>query len=810
MHTKTFLRTLSVLLLLWQVLPAKAQQQPEEPGREIVKELYSGGRSINIGDSVFILLGICKNNFANRCHFIKSEFVSAPVAKPAEEKKADPFIKIHGNVLYNFSYRSYLDTPFAETDIMQHLVQTNLNFLLKGKYPVRMIISNRSSNSPYFRDATDVSLQFNRYQLLDSIKEDLRRKAEKMVDVKRLNALEQTYKNKLAAAQQMREWLSNPARMQEMIEEKEKQMRRSATEKLQPAATTEKIKETFPEAGEAEATFSKAQKIKGGIARFEDLRISDVLNDQKKKFTDSASAMAKDTLQALTAKIKDSSTEDKIKAKKKELQQLESEIKKDADKVKAEKKHVADSIAQIKREINSLNSGAGLYAFMKRNNMSKDSLTKGQRLLLSVNKIGIGRNWIDYSELTVKNVSLTGVNIEMNPAPYYVAVAAGKLNYRYRDFILKNNKTLPNQSLFLLRAGLGQKEKSNLIFTFYNGKKEVLNNISPGAASLSQRVLGVAVETRVALDANNYITAEVAKSSYGDNGVPQPAPAGLLRKALNVKTNTNMAYNLQLFSQYPATNTRITGYYRKTGKNFQSFNLYPTGSVQEAWMAKVNQSFWKRKLTVDAAVRKNDFVSPLAAATFNSKTVFKSLQAALRIPKYPFVFIGYYPSSQLSLSNGNVLTESQYNTLNATVSHNYRIKKIAMNTNAAFTKFYNSSTDTGFIYFNASSYTINHSIFLSPVQLQTSLGLTKQKNLNLLVLEQLVSCRVKNILTLSGSLKWNKLNNTENLFGGTAGAGLYLKKFGTLQFNYDKTYLPGYYRKLIPVDIGRMSFYREF
>jgi hypothetical protein len=36
------------------------------------------------------------------------------------------------------------------------------------------------------------------------------------------------------------------------------------------------------------------------------------------------------------------------------------------------------------------------------------------------------------------------------------------------------------------------------------------------------------------------------------------------------------------------------------------------------------------------------------------------------------------------------------------------------------------------------------------------------------------------------------------------------KKIGTIQLNYDKTFLPGYNKTLMPVDIGRMSFYRVF
>jgi hypothetical protein len=336
-----------------------------------------------------------------------------------------------------------------------------------------------------------------------------------------------------------------------------------------------------------------------------------------------------------------------------------------------------------------------------------------------------------------------------------------------------------------------------------------LNYTGNNNAASVQHLLGISAETRLALNEHNYIIAEIAKSSFQNAG-RQPAAAELIDKAFNWKIRSNEAYSIKLFSQNPKTDTKITAFYKKTGENFQSFNLYPTNVNFDAYMLRVNQYLWKRKINIDGAIRKNDFVSPVAAPSFSSKTIFKSVQASVRIKKYPFISVGYYPSSQLSLSNNNLLVENQYNTLNAVMSYSYQVKKTGMNTNAVFTKFYNKSSDTGFIYFNASSYTVNQSFYFSPFMFQGSVSMVDQQDVHLLTIEPLLSYQYKNIVTVSGSLKWNRLNNTETLFGGTAAINFYLKKFGTIQLNYDKTYIPGYNRELKPVDIGRASFFREF
>jgi hypothetical protein len=733
----------------------------------------------NTRDSIIFIRFACKNLFIYAVHFDKGE-TENPFTGPVKAATV-PFLTVHGNILYNFSYRSYIDTPFAEKDIMQHLVQTNLNLLIKGKYPLHVTLSNRMSNSPFFKNSLDANFEFNRNQLLSNIKADLRSKIPDMLHMEQIKNMDLKGIGKLEEIKALHDWLNSPARAQELIEEKERQIRRPLSVVPQVLASAGDLPGFPKHPGKATG------EIKGMISPRGKLNTTD-------------GPVKPDTA---------SSVYTKMSRKKEQLAELQKEGSQQLVKLNTLKKKMQDSVTQIKQEINNLKNGTELYAFMKRYHISKDSLTRAQRLLLSVNKIGVGRSWVDYSELTVKNISLTGVNIEMNPAPFYFAVAAGKLNYRFRDFILKNDRTVGEQSLYLVRAGIGQKEKNNLIFTFYNGKKDLLRNSNTNPAFALQKVLGFSAESRLAIDANNFIVAEIAKSSYLNNTF-QPSSSTLVGKAFDWKTRTNEAYCIKLFSQYPQTGTRITAYYKKLGENFQSFNLYPVGTNQESWMARVNQPFFKRKLLLEAGIRKNDFTSPVAAPSFDSKTIFKSFQATLRIPKYPFVTVGFYPSSQLSLSNNNLLTENQYNTLNAVVSHSYRIKKLSMNSNAVYTKFYNGGNDTGFIYFNAASYTVTQSLFINSLTIQSSAALTDQEGLHLFTLEQMLGYQFKNKINISGSLRWSRLNRVENLFGGTAGMGFYLKKIGTVQFNYDKTYLPGVNRKLIPVDMGSMSFYREF
>ncbi|HMK24826.1 MAG TPA: hypothetical protein VK483_02265, partial [Chitinophagaceae bacterium] len=219
---------------------------------------------------------------------------------------------------------------------------------------------------------------------------------------------------------------------------------------------------------------------------------------------------------------------------------------------------------------------------------------------------------------------------------------------------------------------------------------------------------------------------------------------------------------------------------------------------------------WKKKLVIDAGIRKNDFANPFITPGISSSTVFKSLQVSLRIPKYPSITVGYAPSSQLTVLDNHRLAENQYYTLNAVLSHSYKAKQVGMVTNAMFLKFYNNSPDTGFIYYNASSFAVTQIFYLKKLQLQSGLTVTDQQELRVLTLDQSASYQLKGWLSLAGGLNYNRVANNSTHWGASAGINLTVNKIGIIQMNYDKNYLPGTNRNLLPVQTGRISFYRSF
>lgn len=716
-------------------------------------------------DSLYYVVGPCKNNY----RIIPKEDYTPSLVIEQQQPLVAPLITIHGNVQYEYLYRSSIDTPFAQKNFSQHTLQTSIDLNFRNAYPVHVSFVARKSNSPYFDNITDVNFQFNQQAFLDKIKDRLKRNLPEVNPEQFLQKQAQLQQKKMEV-QDLRSWLSDPARIEEMVKQKEAMLRDKAGVHL-------------PDVEQTAASYGRS-------------------------YVESKLRNAKDSLSS----IADSSTVlQKIEKKQKELEEAEAEVRKLENELRSGGKHLEDSLDRIRQKIAQIKNPEELKNFLADHDMDSKNLPAGWKHLMNLKSIGIGRSWIDYSELTVKNISLTGVNVEVTPAPFYFAAAAGKVNYAFRDFIVKNRGNT-KQNLWLLRGGLGSREKNNIIFTYYDGRKALLNafndtlsgNIAP------EHVIGFSIENRLALDANNYVTFEVARSSFQTVSASSQTSDELMKKVWDLKNHSNEAYAIKLNSYLPTSLTTINGFYKKMGAHFQSFNLQPANVGQESYEAKVRQGFWKQKLSIEVGIRKNVFSNPFINPGLNSNTVFKSFQASLRVPKYPFITVGYYPSSQLTILDNNVLVENQYNTLSMVGSHSYSTRSLNMNTTAMYLKFYNHNSDTGFIYFNASSFSVSQNIYWNKFQFQTSASFIEQQYLDVYTLEQSASVQCNHWLSLGGGLKYDRIKNTQTLWGASLDAGINIKPVGLIQLNYDKSYLPGSQKNLLPIETGRVSLYRNF
>lgn len=742
----------------------------------------------------FRIHGVCQKYNLDSVCFFKQEAEAVRNTTTLPPAGSAPFLQLHGNIAYTFEYRSRLDTPFAVKNLQQHTEQTYIDALVKDRYPFRVIINARQSNSPFFRNYTDVNIQFNQQAYIEKIKAamiaDIRHKMpppESIADAKQV-IIER--KKEIAGLQ---DWLENPARAQDVVHEKEQ------------------IYESYLRAGQQQEKF-KAVLKDSILNRLVDASILPSARSSRLSVIGALDSFAsvKDRKDSLFRLLhQPTQTESNLQAGKKRLDslvQLLGVIKKKADSLEqAVKSSVSDATDKIK----NATSVSELKAIAKQEGIS--NLGKADKALLSVTQLGIGRSPVNYSDLTVSNVSLTGINIEYNPS-FYCAFAAGSVNYLFRDFVLKPGR-MPAQNLVLGRFGWGNKEKKIFIFTAYTGSKNTFNGpVQDTTLTVpvihTARLFGYSLEAKYRLNENTDASFEVAKSSSAYT--PGTDWSKSLNHAFAFSRRDNEAWSAKLNMAIPRFNSSVNLFYRQIGADFQSYSLYNTGNRQEAWGVKWRQYIFKNSLAVTLQVRKSSFDDPLIPLNYKSSMVLKSLQMTYRKRKWPVVSLGYMPVTQLIKSDG-YYSQSIYYALTGSVFHSYAFRRMNMSGNLMYSRFYNQGTDSGFVLYNAKSILYSHTISFTKWTSQSDIQYTSQPAFSYWFFQQKLDCRITENISAGAGIQNNLVTNRyTSYWGGTIQLNWQIRQLGTLRIQYDKGYLPNGLNGLEPNAWGRVTWFKTF
>lgn len=684
--------------------------------------------------------------------------------------KQPTLIMVHGNIEYDFFYRSKTDNPFYQNDLQQHTEKVNLDIILKEKIPLKVSFSLRQSNSPYFKNFTDINFQFDPYSYRKNLKQHLIEKISKTLsNTKNINSIELIIADKVSQLSNLKDWIQSPATLQKIIEERELQNR------LQKNVPSPSLPFILPN----EKKYSKNNlKNQLPISSKVDLKADTTKNfftlyfNKKEKQIDSL------------------------------LKSLEI-LNKHRDSLK---NAAQKNIAVITQQIYKAGDTKELGNIATKNGIDlnkEDRLSKG---LGAIRNLSIGRSVLNYTELTAKDITISGLNIEYNPS-YYLAFAVGKINYQFRDFYNRNLKT-GNQYLLLGRIGTGNPNKRSLILTVFKGRKSTTENIVNNNENASTGIIGYSLESTFKKDENNKISFEVAKSTKPslDNQLTNKQ----IEKLWAFSDHSNLGINIKATTIIAVTKTNLSAFYRKTGQSFQSFSLFSFNTDQTAWLARIDQDLFKRKISLTGMLRRNDFTNPFTQKTYKTTTVFKSFILNVRLPKYPTLSIGYFPGTQLFVIDKETIRENAYYLFNSTISYNYFFKKIQMNSLMVYNRYFNKATEAGFIPFKGITYYGMQSFFIEKIQLQTGFAFNSQPGLTYTTTECSIDYSFKQSLKLGVTTKYNKVEGGMGCWGERAQLMVDILGVGRLQFQYEKSYLPDTSHSLLPFEMGRLSWYKYF
>jgi hypothetical protein len=681
-----------------------------------------------------------------------------------------PFLRVQGNVQYDFLYRSYIDTPFSQHDFQQHTIQAFLNVTLKDKYPLKVNLAKRFSNSPFFKNFLDVNVQYDKNAFVRNEKQQLLSRITKSYwqkpDLARAEAaLKQatdTY-NKLKAA------LNAPDVLQRLVEEREKQYYQQ-----QAAAHNIPTVPEIPSVDWNSLDKIKLYKISGG-------------NE-----TDSAADPNRYTKY--------------IEVKKQELDSLERRIGALQSKRDSVKNKISTDLVTIRQKIYKAGSSRELHQIAQGDSLAEKKNSRFETFLANVKSVGIGRSVVNYSELTAWDVSLTGFNLEYNDR-LYAALAVGKIDYGFRDFLGKNTRQ-KGQNFLMGRFGFGNVERKAIIVSAFTGKKYAYGGVVNDTVNDYVHIIGYSVEGILKKDEHTGISVEVAKTT-------KPVTGSLgnnrgMQSLFQYADNANLGINVKGQTLLSKTSTSISGFYRKTGAQFQSFSLFTYNTNQTAWVISVDQPFFNNKVGVIASLRRNDFTNPVSEKTFKTSTVFKSIQVNVRVPRWPSFTAGYFPGSQIYIIDKDRIRENAYYIINASVVHQYRAGGISMLSTLLYNRYAGKGTDSGFIAYSGNSYMASQTCMLQRLQLQGMYLYTDQEQMQYYTLDANGEYSITKWIRAGAGVKYNKVTGGNAYIGNNVHVGVDVQQLGNLQLQYERSYLPTIWQTLYPVETGRVTWIKYF
>jgi hypothetical protein len=350
----------------------------------------------------------------------------------------------------------------------------------------------------------------------------------------------------------------------------------------------------------------------------------------------------------------------------------------------------------------------------------------GQSIFLSVKKLDLGTFDPDYSVLVLSGVSLTGVNIELNPGNLYGAFTWGKAVANF-DNPFNFSALAGGRTILSGRIGLGRKEKLLVAMSVLKGKDDDGNRIIDSSYNYYlpnyNYVVGVDVNYKISSSAE--LGIEYAKSQNKEvgkeTGTEGERIGNLVKPEEGKYSSAWYAYTKVNFNE---NTTRLKASSRLVDPFYYSFGTPYLRRDNFRIELKGEQLFWKNQLTAGVTYRRDrDNLYGLKQGTSTNNTFIFTTQ--LRIKKYPYLILTYSPNYQ-SFYNSALKKQINSNVklYNAVVGYTYQQKKLVANSTFSYTRQLNESNQAEWQPFDVSQYAFYENVTLRNVNLMLNSGIT--------------------------------------------------------------------------------------
>lgn len=168
------------------------------------------------------------------------------------------------------------------------------------------------------------------------------------------------------------------------------------------------------------------------------------------------------------------------------------------------------------------------------------------------------------------------------------------------------------------------------------------------------------------------------------------------------------------------------------------------------------------------------------------------------------------PTSQVTMMD-NLMMENRFQTLMATASHYYKVGTIKASSFGSLYKFYNNSSDSGFVFYNATNILVGQSFFFDDFTASINFSRSASAQYMLNVASEEVSFPVFRKGSLGLGIRLNNYNRSTLKVGEFVNINYQIGRSDFISVNYERGYLPGAYGKALRQnDFGNVQLTKRF
>lgn len=577
--------------------------------------------------------------------------------------------KFKGTIDYEYSFRSRIDSPFAELDLQRHTIRTR--FDVKGPLPISVVAAYSNGNSALYPPLFSVSIFYDNQLHANELKRDAISIAKKSIETK--NGLEQKVNS-------LRQLENEIAELSSFIESQGFAITRDEL-KLYATAILGQLRENKRDAvismlsDENNKIDSILSMLLAGktIQQLDTLsarlnQINNRLKDLNLNYTFKDFSIEKiDLLNGFNAKL---DKFEKLKLQRDLLDRSVAQIK----------RSVVDSIGSIEKEIAAKSTREIKTLMLKYDDTTTVSQFRKNVFfdwIADFERVSVGRQTISLSELSVSNWAFTGIGFKRS-RDIRLEFGAGVSTNRLRGIWTPNIPTpairgplhLPSSWIASAKLGLLRLSNFDLSLIGFVGRQSWIYQITNTTKDRGVPILGWSFLGRWTISNIHRIEIEFAKSGQADrfNQVGNSGVKGGYSGIVNFGLRSNEAIRMSYAGDYNKFGAKLLGTFSKLGHEYVSFAFYPTLSKRVAYNVQLEKWMWKRRVVLAAGVLRNQFRYPYLRQLRSNNTSF-TFRAEGSTRTGISGSISYIPSSQLVVLDSGAVAEYQFQTLVSSLSY---------------------------------------------------------------------------------------------------------------------------------------------